>query len=225
MPRSHSRNPHKGLAAILVALAVALSLAVAAPLARAEEPKEYELTDEDRAALERVTDYFNRIKDIHGEFVQIGPGSHLAEGEFYLSKPGKLRFEYAPPNPLLVVADGTWVIINNRRLQTADHYPISATPLRVVLAEEVNLLEEAKIIHLYQDPTLMTVTLEDKSMLVPGRLTLVFDNEKMELQQWIIVDGQGNQITISLKNMEVGEEPDPELFVVNLPNEIPNIER
>jgi len=215
-------NRHNAIARASLAVFAAVTLAVmliAAPsfAARQKDQKPDRLTGDDVQAVKRATGYFNKLRDIKGEFVQVGPGTHLAEGQFYLSKPGRLRFEYSPPNPLLVVADGTWVIINNRRLKTAEHYPISATPLRLLLAEQVDLLKEAEIKHVYQDPSLLTITLEDKDQLVPGQLTLVFDNKKLELQQWIIIDPQGNQITISLKNLASIGAPDPKLFKVKIP--------
>ena len=124
-----------------------------------------------------------------------------------------------------MVADGTWLIVNNKKLKTADHYPLSATPLRLLLSDKIDLLEEAKIIQVYQDRTLLTITLEDKNALVSGQLTLVFGREEMELKQWIIVDGQGNQITVSLRDVDFETKPDPALFVVKLPQKIEQSER
>jgi outer membrane lipoprotein-sorting protein len=128
-----------------------------------------------------------------------------------------MRFQYAPPNPFVVVADGTWVTIKNNAKDTADQYPLSATPLRLVLAEEVDLLSEAKILSVEQVDGMTTVTLEDKDQLVPGHLVLIFDEQREELQQWIIVDGQGRRTTISLTEMVAGIDPDPGLFQLDLP--------
>jgi outer membrane lipoprotein-sorting protein len=175
------------------------------------------LNGEQRAAIEQITGYFNAMRTLQGEFMQVGPKGHVSTGVFYIAKPGRLRFEYAPPNPFIVVADGTWVTIKNNAKNTADQYPLSATPLRLVLAEQVNLLSEAKILDVEQVDGLTTLTLEDKEKLVPGHLVLIFDDQKNELQQWIIVDGQGRRTTISLNDIVAGVDPDPELFQVELP--------
>ena len=176
-----------------------------------------ELTEEQRGAIQQITGYFNGMRTLQGEFMQVGPKGHISTGVFHISKPGRMRFEYAPPNPFVVVADGTWVTIKNNEKDTADQYPLAATPLRLVLAEEVDLLSEAEILEVEQADGLTTLTLEDKDKLVPGHLVLIFDEQKSELQQWIIVDGQGRRTTISLTDMVAGVEPDPKLFQVKLP--------
>jgi len=198
-------------------IAVGLALWVPRP---AEAAKEAKLSANEKAAIQKITTYFNNFRYLNGEFVQRGPSGHVSQGVFYMSKPGRLRFEYAPPNPFLVVADGTHVIIRDRRMKRADHYPLSATPLKLVLSENIDLLEEAKIIHFYQDPSVMSLTLEDKDQWVPGQLTLVFDNKDFALQQWVIIDGQGNRTTVYLTKLQIDIKPDPELFKVVLPREI-----
>jgi outer membrane lipoprotein-sorting protein len=183
------------------------------------------LSGEQLAAIAQITGYFNSMRTLQGEFLQVGPKGHVSTGQFYIAKPGRMRFEYAPPNPFLVVADGTWVTIKNNARDTADQYPLSATPLRLVLAEEVDLLNEAEILEVEQLDGLTTLTLEDKSKMVPGHLVLIFDDDRNELQQWIIVDGQGRRTTISLNGIVAGIDPDPALFRVELPQRAPASER
>ena len=183
----------------------------------AQAARDAALSADEEAAVERVSAYFNGFRYLQGEFLQRGPNGTVSEGFFYLSKPGKLRFEYAPPNPYLVVSDGAYVIVRDRRLDRADHYPLSLTPLRLVLSEQIDLLDAASIIHVYQDPTIVSLTVEDKDKWVSGQLTLVFDNENFALSQWVVVDGQGNRTTVYVSNLESDVEPDPELFVVDLP--------
>ncbi len=177
-----------------------------------------ELSEDQRGAIQQITGYFNGMRTLQGEFMQVGPKGHISTGIFHISKPGRMRFEYAPPNPFIVVADGTWVTIKNNDKNTADQYPLSATPLRLVLAEQVDLLSDAKILGVEQADGLTTVTLEDKDALVPGHLVLIFDEERDELQQWIIVDGQGRRTTISLTEMVAGVDPAPDLFQIELPS-------
>jgi outer membrane lipoprotein-sorting protein len=205
---------------MLVAFASLGALDRTAVAARADE-----LSDEQRSAIQQITGYFNGMRTLQGEFMQVGPKGHISTGVFHIAKPGRMRFEYAPPNPFIVVADGTWVTIKNNAKDTADQYPLSATPLRLVLAEEVDLLSEAKILAVERTDGLTTVTLEDKDKLVPGHLMLIFDEQRDELQQWIIVDGQGRRTTISLTDMVAGVDPDPGLFRVELPRPRERISR
>ena len=169
------------------------------------------------AAVKSLGSYFNAIHDIKGEFTQVGPQGNVSTGVFYISKPGRMRFEYAPPNPFIVVSDGTWVTIKNNARNMADQYPLSATPLRLVLADRIDLMHEADIKSVNVQDGLTTVVLEDKDGLVPGQLVLVYDNKRKELQSWVIVDGQGRRTTISLENIEAANHPDPKLFAVSVP--------
>jgi outer membrane lipoprotein-sorting protein len=173
---------------------------------------------EQMAALQTLGSYFNTIRNIKGEFTQIGPKGHVSTGIFYISKPGRMRFEYAPPNPFIVVSDGTWVTIKNNVKNQADQYPLSVTPLRLVLADRVDLMSEADIKSIDVADDVTTVVLEDKDGLVPGQLVLVFDNRQKALQQWVIIDGEGRRTTISLNNIEAANSPDPKLFYVKLPD-------
>jgi outer membrane lipoprotein-sorting protein len=197
----------------------ALALAVAAPR-DGHAAKDAALEPAQKAVVQKVGNYFNKVTNLQGEFIQVGPRGHVSQGVFYLSKPGKLRFEYSAPNPFLIVSDGTWVIVNNRKRNKAEYYPLSATPLRLVLNEKVDLLDQARIIHVKEDKESVSVTLEDKDQLVAGQLTVVFDARSMELRQWVVIDGQGLQTTITLQGLKDDVAADPKLFEVKLRNEI-----
>lgn len=198
--------------ALAATSAIAPDAAIAAPAAK--------LSAQQAQSVQGLTNYFNQLSNIKGDFVQVGPKGHISQGLFYISKPGKLRFEYAPPNPFLVVSDGSYVIINNKNNKKTDYYPLSKTPLQLVLAPKVNLLQEANVVDVRYQDNLTAITLEDKGTFVSGQLILVFDEKKSELLQWIIVDGSGNRTTISLSNVTSGERPDPKLFVFNAPRDI-----
>ena len=174
------------------------------------------LSAEETSKVEEVSTYFNSFKTLQGEFTQISPQGRVSAGVFFLSKPGRLRFEYAPPNPFLVVSDGSWVVIENRKQKTTDQYPLAATPLKLLLADEINLLEQAEIKSVETNEGVSTIAVEDRNKLIPGRLVLVFDNNRKELSQWIVEDARGKRTTISLANLEMGVDPDPSLFVVKV---------
>ncbi len=205
--------------ALAIATVIVLGSGIAGQAAAATS-KEAALKPTEEDAVRKVGSYFNTLKTLEGEFVQVGPRGHISSGKFYLSKPGRLRFEYAPPNPFLIVTDGTWLVVNNRKKNKADYYPLSQTPLRLVLSEKVNLLTEAKILHVRASKETISLTLEDRDQLVPGQLTVVYDNKKKHLKQWVIIDGQGLRTTISLKSLQNGVDVDPALFKVKLRKEI-----
>ncbi|CAN5494687.1 hypothetical protein BH10PSE7_BH10PSE7_33640 [soil metagenome] len=198
----------------LASLAVFAALAMATPVHAA---KQIELTADQSAAVDEVTAYIKDFRTLQGDFTQVSPRGTMSRGVFFLSKPGKMRFEYADPNPLLIVSDGNWVTIKNRAKDRADQYPLSQTPLRLVLSDGVDIRREANILNVERTPEGLTaVTLEDRKKTIPGYLILVFDSERKALQQWIVVDGQGRRTTVSLENIEAGVKPDPKLFVVQV---------
>jgi outer membrane lipoprotein-sorting protein len=174
------------------------------------------LSPEETSKVEEISTYFNSFKTLQGEFTQVSPQGRVSAGVFFLSKPGRLRFEYAPPNPFLVVSDGSWVVIENRKQKTTDQYPLAATPLKLLLADEIDLLEQAEIKSVETNEGVSTIAVEDRNKLIPGRLVLVFDNNRKELSQWIVEDARGKRTTISLANLETGGDPDPSLFVVKV---------
>lgn len=214
----------KAFFAAIATLAV-FAAAAPAPVLAATSNQEAPLNDKQVKAVRTVGAYFNNLKSLRGEFVQVGPRGHISSGTFYLNKPGRLRFEYSPPNPFLIVTDGTWLVVNNRKKNKADYYPLSQTPLRLVLADEVNLLKEAKILHVNESSDEISVTLEDRDQLVSGQLTVVYDHKSKNLKQWVIIDGQGLRTTISLKSLTNDVAMDPSLFKVRLRKEIKDIDR
>lgn len=175
---------------------------------------ETQRSEDDNAAIMMLNTYLNEIVNMKGEFTQTSPRGQIANGVFYISKPGKMRFEYAPPSPLLVVSDGRWVTVKNTSRNSDDQYPLATTPLKLVLADEVNLFEQAIILKVESNDNLVAITMQEKDQLVAGELTMVFDREANDLVQWIILDGKGQRTSVQLSNVDKQAEPDPKLFVV-----------
>ena len=193
------------LAGIMLTIAVQASAATS-----------IELTPKQAASIQEISTYINGFTTLQGDFTQISPKGNKSKGIFYISKPGKMRFEYAPPNPFLIVADGKWLTVKNRKKEKGDQYPLSQTPLRLVLNQDVDLIRDTNILAYEEAGGLATLTLEDKGDSLGGKLILVFDRKRQALQQWIVVDGKGRQTTVSLENIVAGIDPDPKLFVVNI---------
>lgn len=202
-----------GLRRNAVAVAIACVAVIGASQA-ASAATELKLNAEQSAAVGQISKFINGFKALQGEFTQTGPKGTVSRGIFYLQKPGKMRFEYASPNPFVIVSDGNWVTIKNRSKDKADQYPLSQTPLRLVLSDKVNIAKEAKILSVEDTDSSITVTLEDRKNIVPGQLILVYDKSSNALQQWVVVDGKGRRTTVALQNMVPGVDPDPELFKI-----------
>ncbi len=201
----------------LIVAGVSLVFLLAAPASAANS---IELTPEQAVSVQNISDYINGFKNLQGDFTQISPKGNASRGVFFISRPGKMRFEYAAPNPFLIVADGRWLTIKNRAKEKGDQFPLSQTPLRLVLGEKVDLLKDTVILQFEETDGLTSVKLEDrKSTLGGGQLILIFDQNKKELQQWVVIDGKGRKTTVSLENIVAGVKADPKLFVVKINRE------
>ena len=176
-----------------------------------------QISGADARDLARISNYLNGVTTLEGNFVQIGHDGELSEGLFYMRRPGRIRFEYKPPNPALVIADGTWVGVYDTRLNTLDRIPLSSTPLHILLRKKVNLREEGAIRSIERSPGLMRVTAIDPDEPDQGSITMVFAENPLELRQWIVVDPQGLTTTVALSEMRSNVELDPNLFFIEDP--------
>jgi outer membrane lipoprotein-sorting protein len=171
-------------------------------------------TPAQQASLANISDYFNSFRTMQGEFVQIGPRGGQTEGVFVISKPGKIRFHYKPPVKLDVVSDGRSVAIRDTLAMTQNLYPLSKTPLRYLLANNTDLTSPDLVSQVREEADLISVVIVEKSKLVKGKLTMIFDRQTYELRQWIVTDAQGLNTSVVIFNTITGNRPDPALFKI-----------
>jgi outer membrane lipoprotein-sorting protein len=170
----------------------------------------------DKQIVERANAYFNAITSLVGDFTQIGGDGRRLSGNIYLQRPGKIRFEYAAPATLEVIADGNSVAVRDRKLATQDLYAIAQTPLKFLLRERIDLGRDLKIVEVAPENDGVRVAVEDKSTLGgTSKITLYFDKDVTNLTRWRIIDPQGFQTTVSLANLERNARVDPKLFAIS----------
>ncbi|MCR5857090.1 outer membrane lipoprotein carrier protein LolA [Mesorhizobium sp. J428] len=165
-------------------------------------------------AAQKIADHFSGIKTMSGEFVQFGPRGEKTGGKFFIQRPGKIRFNYEAPSAYRVVADGKSVVISNAKLKTADLYPLSKTPLKLLLDERIDLTG-SRVQKVTEDPDLTTIVLADKSVFGNSRITMMFDPKSSELRQWTITDAQGKDTTVMIFNVQSGMKLDPKFFEID----------
>ncbi len=174
------------------------------------------LNPEQRALIERVNNYLSSMPVLSGKFVQVGPDGGRTQGEFYISKPGKVRFEYDDPSPIELIADGESVVVRDRKLATQDVYPLSQTPLRFLLSDHVDLMKDAGLVAAYADDVFITVVLEEKNGIAgTSRLMIMFSAKNMQLKQWTVTDPQGYDTTVAVYNLDTSKRPNPSLFKID----------
>jgi len=194
------------------------SAALAAPPSSTSAPTRTAaaLDASQRTALEKINAYFNSVTSLQGKFVQVGPDGKKTEGQFFMLKPGKIRFEYDPPSPIELISDGDAVAVRDRNLATQDIYPLSQTPLRFLLSDKLDLLKDANVVGVYGDELFMTVVIEEKTIVAgPHRLMIMFGAKDYQLKQWTVTDPQGYDTTVAVSNLDTSKKPDPKLFKIN----------
>jgi len=169
-----------------------------------------------RAIVDKVSAYLSSVQVMVGKFVQVGPDGARTEGQLYLSKPGRVRFEYNAPSPIAIIADGQSVAVRDRKLATQDIYPLSQTPLRYLLADRIDLMRDTNVTRVTADDVFATVVIEERQALVgTSKLMLMFGAQDMQLRQWTVTDPQGYDTTVAVYNLETSKRPDPSLFRID----------
>jgi outer membrane lipoprotein-sorting protein len=168
--------------------------------------------ESDSEIIGKVNDYFNKLANLEGTFIQTDPDNTQKQGRFYFARPGRLRFDYSLPSRLKIISDGYYLAIEDYALNTSDKYPLEMTPFRLLLSETVDLAKEANILGIEQGPDTVVVTVEDKKGDAAGKISLFFNKADMSLRQWIITDAQGLDTRIQINDLEQNKRVSAELF-------------
>ena len=169
-----------------------------------------------RGLAHRVSAYLSNIRQLHGNFVQVGPDGGKSEGEFFLQKPGRVRFDYNPPSPIEMIADGSSVVVRDRKLATQDLYPLSQTPLRFLLSDRIDLMRDTNLVGVFADDVFVTVVIEERQILGgTHRVMLMFGAQDYQLRQWTVTDPQGYDTTVVVYNLDNSKTPDPKMFRID----------
>lgn len=174
------------------------------------------LKDADKADIVRIEQYLNGLVTLKSRFLQASSTGNFAEGTFYLSRPGKMRIEYDPPVQFLIVADGTWLIYEDKELDQITHIPLGMTPADILVQDNLSLLSgDLVVTKIERGPGVigLTVVREDDE---GGRLTLIFSDRPLQLKKWIVVDPQGIKTSVSLLSTRRDVSLDPKLFNIKL---------
>lgn len=213
----HSSRP------MLRAALAALHLAAALPAAAQAPPRPalttpYALSPQDRATADRAADYLQELATVSGRFTQTAPDGQASAGVLYMQRPGRARFEYDPPARMLIVSDGRNVAVSDMRLKSFDRYPLSATPLNLLLAKQVRLDRGVKIGRVDRNAEGFAITAVDVAHQADGRIVIYFaDTGRLALKGWNVVDAQGRTTKVRLGELQARSGLSPDLFTIRDP--------
>ncbi|ABG29772.1 outer membrane lipoprotein carrier protein, putative [Roseobacter denitrificans OCh 114] len=163
--------------------------------------------------LAEISAYLNSLETLKGTFRQINDDGSVSTGQLYIRRPGRMRFEYDPPEQALVIAAASAVVIIDRKSnQPSETYPLSRTPLSLLLGRDIDLTRAAMVRNARFDGTATIVTAEDPDNLENGFLEMYFTDQPTRLEQWVIHDASGAQTRVILDAFETGMELPNSLF-------------
>lgn len=166
-----------------------------------------------QVSLPEVGAYFNAFRTAEAEFTQVNADGTISTGTLYIHRPNRVRFEYDEPADQLVMAGGGQVaVFDGRGSGNPEQYPLSRTPLKIILADPVDLTRERMVTGHSSDGTTTTVTAQDPENPEYGNIRLVFTDDPVQLRQWVVTNGAGEETTVILGEMTTGADLSPRLF-------------
>ena len=199
-----------------------LSFAALVPFAARAQAPASPLTATDRADIARIERYLDTLRSLKARFLQIAPDGGTSEGNAWLERPGRLRFDYDPPAPFLLVAGHGVVMFHDRKLQQTSNFPVGQTPLGMLLADRPKLSGDITVSRIERQPGLIQIAIFRTTSPGDGILTLGFADNPLQLRQWSVIDAQRLETRVTLFNIQLGERFDQKLFDVTDPRTGPN---
>ncbi len=185
------------------------SPAVVTPLASAQ------LSGAERSqALKDASKALAGVKTARGRFDQLAPDGALSTGQFAMQRPGKVRFDYDDPVPLLMVSDGTTVALQDSDLETTDRVPLRSTPLSLLLSDRLDFESQADVLEVRRADGRTHITVQDRTGEMEGTLTLILAAADNALIGWRTTDSGGGVTSVMLSDVETGSRLNPRLFIL-----------
>ena len=205
------------LVMLTVAAPSAMPLLAAGPAHAAPRPAP--LSPADQAEVGRIAAYLNGLTALKAKFLQVAPDGSVSQGIAWLERPGRMRFQYDPPAPYLLVAGYGLLVFHDSSLDQTTNIPLSSTPLGVLLAKHVVLSGPVTVTEFKRLPGEIDLTLVRTASPGNGSLTLIFSTDPLALRQWAVRDAQGKVTRVSLYDVELGGHFPNRLFTyVQIPS-------
>ncbi len=173
---------------------------------------------QDRADLARIETYLTGLRSLKANFMQVAPDGQISAGNAWLARPGRMRFEYFPPSPILLVAGNGLLVFHDKQLKQTSNLFLGQTPLGILLDDKVQLSGDLTVLGLQREPGLLQLTITRTKTPGDGNLTLFFTDQPLALRQWVVLDAQRQETRVTLSNIELGGNFEAKLFEFIDPN-------
>ncbi|MBI1340583.1 hypothetical protein GC169_10315 [bacterium] len=169
--------------------------------------------------MDRISRALTETRTVKGRFTQVDVAGKASSGDFYISRPGKIRLDYKDPEPVYVVSDGVSVSIEEPKRDAYDAVPLSSTPLNLFLRSDVDLARSGDVSRVSRSGESWFVTMQDKTGEAEGQMILEFRGPALDLVGWQAIDGGGGVTEVALDRIETNVRLSPSLFVVRDPED------
>ncbi len=169
---------------------------------------------EEAQDLDKISAWLNGLTTLTAAFVQTSPEGKTAQGTFYLARPGRLRFEYRAPSPLLIVATGGNIYVRNSRLNTVDRTSVSDTPLRLLLADDIDLKRNPAVLAINRVPGALVLHARSSTNRMSENMVITFSAPDIQIREWVVKDIQGDPTSVALSQVQTGMPLPDTLFAV-----------
>ena len=185
-----------------LALAPAFALVFALPAAA------------EKISLNEISRYLNGLKTVVADFTQVNADGSVTPGRVFIHRPGRVRFEYKGDSTLVLASGGQVAVFDKKSNTGAQQYPLSRTPLNIILADNVNLGRSGSVIGHAERKNATVVTAQDPQHPEYGNIQMVFTANPTELRQWVVTDDTGKKTTVILGEMQKGVQIPPSRFSI-----------
>lgn len=168
---------------------------------------------------QKYENYLNRLTTLEGNFTQVSSNGQQASGTIQISRPGRMRLNYNPPSPLLIVSDGKWLITYDKQAGESNYTSLDKTPAAFILRSHVRFRGDVEVTNVVPKGENTTeISLIRKDDPDAGYITLVFQDNPLAFKEWSVIDGQGVTTRVTLSNIRTNMPLPPELFAIESPN-------
>ena len=167
----------------------------------------------DQKDVDRAESYLNAVTILRARFLQVAPDGSAAEGTLSLSRPGRLRLDYDPPTPMIILANGDWLVYHDSELDHTSYVDIDSTPAALLVKKDLHLnADGATVTGVAHKPGLVEISAVKEKDPRQGKITLVFTEAPYQLKQWLVTDAQGQTTTVTLYDPKTDVKFDPNIF-------------
>ena len=197
---------------IIIIMALLWCVILVPTAAEAEVSVAARLTAQNKIDLKRVEDYLKSLSTLKSRFLQTSSDGSIASGKLFMSRPGKLRFEYDPPASILMISDGIFLIYIDKDLDQVRHVFLKSTPVNFLVREDIRMDGDVTVTKIERSPGLLRLTIRGTDEPEKGSITLIFADKPLALRKWSVIDAQNIRTNVMLTDVETGMTLDPSLF-------------